>query len=160
MGDHAKTVKQLRYCSKATVKDCMECEGYKETGGCASERLAKEAADAIEELSAFDIRNLPEGLYTVKNGVVYMAKVKVSGGNVLNMKTGESHWEDDRIVGGEQVFPRLPKKGKWSVQCDPDDKPLFHRKYVCSVCGKWNTYGLSDYCPRCGAEMERGEAEI
>ena len=61
---------------------------------------------AIEELISFDIRNLPEGLYTVKNGVVYTARVKVSGGNVLNLKTGESHWEDDRIVGGEQVFPK------------------------------------------------------
>lgn len=69
----------------------------------------RNAAAAIEELMAFDIRQLPEGLYTVKNGVVYTAKVKVSGGNVLNMKTGESHWEDDRIVGGEQVFPKLPK---------------------------------------------------
>lgn len=65
-----------------------------------------EAAAAIEELTAFDIRNLPEGLYAVKNGVVYTAKVKVPGGNVLNMKTGESHWEDEHIVGGEQVFPK------------------------------------------------------
>ena len=69
-------------------------------------RLSLDAAEAIEELFSFDIRNLPEGLYTVKNGVVYTARVKVSGGNVLNLKTGESHWEDDRIVGGEQVFPK------------------------------------------------------
>lgn len=74
-----------------------------------SQQAMHDAAAAIEELMAFDIRQLPEGLYTVKNGVVYTAKVKVSGGNVLNMKTGESHWEDDRIVGGEQVFPKLPK---------------------------------------------------
>lgn len=155
MSDYAKTVKQLRYCSKATVKDCMECEGYKETGDCVSEKLAKEAADAIEELISFDIRNLPEGLYTVKNGVVYTARVKVSGGNVLNLKTGESHWEDDRIVGGEQVFPKLPRKGKWSVRHDPDDYPRYRRKFVCSACGSWTTYGMTDYCPNCGAEMER-----
>ena len=68
-------------------------------------RLSLDAAEAIGELISFDIRNLPEGLYTVKNGVVYTAMVKVSGGNVLNLKTGESHREDDRIVGGEQVFP-------------------------------------------------------
>ena len=48
MSDYAKTVKQLRYCSKATVKDCMECEGYKETGDCVSEKLAKEAATATK----------------------------------------------------------------------------------------------------------------
>ena len=123
------------------------------------ESKAKEAADAIEELISFDIRNLPEGLYTVKNGVVYTARVKVSGGNVLNLKTGESHWEDDRIVGGEQVFPKLPKKGKWSSRYDPEDKPFFRKKYYCSCCGEWNTYGMSDYCPNCGAEMERADEE-
>ena len=113
MSDYAKTVKQLRYCSKATAKDCMECEGYKETGDCVSEKLAKEAADAIEELISFDIRQLPEGLYAIKDGVVYTARMKVSGGNVLNLKTGESHREDDRIVGGERVLPKPepPKEG-------------------------------------------------
>lgn len=116
-----------------------------------------EAAAAIEELVAFDIRNLPEGLYTVKNGVVYTATGRIPGGNVLNLKTGESHWEDDKIVGGEQVFPKLPKKGKWSVQYDPDDNPLFRRKFVCSACGEWTSYGMSDFCPNCGAEMERAD---
>lgn len=113
-----------------------------------------EAAAAIEELTAFDIRQLPEGFYTIKDGVVFTARMRIPGGNVYNMKTGESRWEDDKIVGGEQVFPKLPKKGKWTVRIDPDDKPLFRRKYVCSACGDWNTYGMTNFCPNCGAEME------
>lgn len=52
----------------------------------------------------------------------------------------------------------LPKKGKWTSRYDPEDKPFFRKKYVCSACGEWNTYGMSDYCPKCGAEMEK-EAE-
>ena len=90
MTDYKALVEELRYGAE---------------NGCDFD-LIERAADAIEELISFDIRNLPEGLYTVKNGVVYTARVRVSGGNVLNMKTGESHWEDDRIVGGEQVFPK------------------------------------------------------
>lgn len=60
----------------------------------------------ISEQKAYDIRQLPEGLYGLKNGVVYTARMKLPGGNVYNVKTGESHWEDDRIVGGEQVLPK------------------------------------------------------
>lgn len=112
-----------------------------------------EAAASIEELATFDIRNLPEGFYTVKNGVVFTARMRIPGGNVYNVRTGESHWEDDKIVGGEQVFPKPPKRGKWTVRIDQDDKPLFRRKYVCSACGEWTSYGMSDFCPNCGADM-------
>lgn len=48
---------------------------------------------------------------------------------------------------------KLPKKGKWAVRIDQDDKPLFRRKFVCSACGEWTSYGMSDYCPNCGADM-------
>lgn len=117
-------------------------------------RLSLDAAEAIEELISFDIRNLPEGLYTVKNGVVYTARVKVSGGNVLNLKTGESHWEDDRIVGGEQVFP---KRGEWKKISNRDDGTA---DYECSACHgiiidvpNDDERPLVSYCPMCGARM-------
>ena len=47
-----------------------------------------------------------------------------------------------------------PKRGEWIDRYDEDDKPFFKRKYVCSACGHWNTYGKSKYCPKCGAKME------
>ena len=97
MSDYKKIADALRF----TASEITACKMV-----ALSMRTLVDGADAIEELTAFDIRQLPEGLYTVKNGVVYTARVKVSGGNVLNLKTGESHWEDDRIVGGEQVFPK------------------------------------------------------
>ena len=51
--------------------------------------------------------------------------------------------------------------GKWSEKYTPDEEPLWRRKYYCSVCGGWNSYGFSDFCPRCGAKMdgERGQNE-
>ena len=137
MSDYAKAVKQLRYCSKATVKNCMECEGYKETGDCVSEKLAKDAADAIEEL---------------------MAQVKDKDCLIQQQMDEIERLRRDVKKQQEKMFELakgLPKKGKWSVQYDPDDNPLFRRKFVCSACGEWTSYGMSDYCPNCGAEMER-----
>lgn len=53
----------------------------------------------------------------------------------------------------EEAKAQLPKLGEWVDRYDEDDKPFFKRKYVCSACGGWNTYGKSKYCPNCGAKM-------
>ena len=48
------------------------------------------------------------------------------------------------------------KKGQWSIDVarnDPDRKWDW-RRFYCSVCGGWQTYGQTKYCPKCGAEME------
>ena len=46
------------------------------------------------------------------------------------------------------------KKGTWSEEYDPNDDLFFRRKFRCSACGGWNTYGFTKYCPDCGAKME------
>lgn len=55
---------------------------------------------------------------------------------------------------GMEPGEELPRKGRWYVKIDQDDYPLFRRKFVCSACGSWTTYGMTDYCPNCGAKME------
>lgn len=46
------------------------------------------------------------------------------------------------------------RRGSWEVRPAPeDDRVLGRRRYYCSECGGWNTYGESDFCPRCGADM-------
>lgn len=84
------------------------------------DRINQVPAADLSGQKAYDIRQLPEGLYALKNGVVYTARMKLSGGNVYNVETGESHWEDDRIVGGEQVLPKpeaekLPNRGERTI---------------------------------------------
>lgn len=50
------------------------------------------------------------------------------------------------------------RRGSWEVRPAPeDDRVLGRRRYYCSECGGWNTYGESDFCPRCGADMRRDE---
>ena len=62
--------------------------------------------------------------------------------------------DDDAAAAIEALQAQLPKRGEWIDRYDEDDKPFFKRKYVCSACGHWNTYGKSKYCPNCGAKME------
>lgn len=92
MSDYAKTVKQLRYCSKATMKDCMECEGYKETGDCTSEKLAKEAATAIEELMA----QVKDKDYLIQQQIEEIERlqrdVKKQQEKMIELAKGQPHW--------------------------------------------------------------------
>ena len=55
-------------------------------------------------------------------------------------------------VPAADVAPVL--HGKWEERCDENDDPLFRQKFICSVCGDWQTYGKTPYCPYCGAKME------
>jgi predicted RNA-binding Zn-ribbon protein involved in translation (DUF1610 family) len=44
------------------------------------------------------------------------------------------------------------KTGHWIV--DRDDSRRWDKvRFYCSECGKWQTYGKTDYCPSCGAKM-------
>lgn len=47
------------------------------------------------------------------------------------------------------------KSGTWTEIRDKDENPFFRRKFYCSCCGNWNTYGMSKYCPNCGAKMKK-----
>ena len=49
------------------------------------------------------------------------------------------------------------KHGHWEeriVESEDDPCGLFRRRFYCSSCGDWQTYGKTDYCPMCGASME------
>lgn len=40
-------------------------------------------------------------------------------------------------------------QGEWISE----DLAEFPRKYTCSACGDWQTYGRLKFCPNCGAKM-------
>ena len=47
-------------------------------------------------------------------------------------------------------------QGEWEERyIEDDDNVWTRRRFYCSVCGRWNTYGKPDYCPKCGAQMRR-----
>lgn len=47
-----------------------------------------------------------------------------------------------------------PKTGKWTVD-ENRERTFDYRRFYCSCCGNWTTYGESDYCPNCGAKMTK-----
>lgn len=54
------------------------------------------------------------------------------------------------------------KHGHWEeriVESEDDPCGLFRRRWYCSSCGEWQTYGKTDYCPMCGADMRGGESD-
>lgn len=55
---------------------------------------------------------------------------------------------------GEEAQPEQ-KLGEWEERYLEDENPFFRKRYYCSVCGDWNTYGKPEYCPNCGAHMKR-----
>lgn len=44
--------------------------------------------------------------------------------------------------------------GAWKEVVVDDDFPFTRRRFYCSACGGWQTYGRTDYCPNCGARMK------
>lgn len=62
-----------------------------------------------------------------------------------------------RIIGKELPSVALSRtKGHWIIDEDRNDpdRKWDWRRFKCSACGRWQTYGMTSYCPKCGAEME------
>ena len=50
-------------------------------------------------------------------------------------------------------------RGEWKLRyIEPEELggTLARKRLYCSACGNWQTYGETNYCPNCGADM-RGE---
>lgn len=61
------------------------------------------------------------------------------------------------IVSSIMSLPSMhqqERRGEWTEVYDEEEEPLFRRKFYCSWCHEWNTYGQSNYCPSCGVNMK------
>ena len=50
-----------------------------------------------------------------------------------------------------------PPQGEWEERIVECESPYLRRRFYCSNCGNWNTYGMTRYCPDCGAKMKGRE---
>lgn len=46
------------------------------------------------------------------------------------------------------------KEGEWRFEIDDTAWMFFKKRWVCSECGEWQTYGETPYCPYCGTKMK------
>lgn len=56
----------------------------------------------------------------------------------------------------EDDLPTI-KHGHWEYRYLEDEPIFFQKRWYCSVCGRWTTYGAPDYCMHCGAKMDEVE---
>ena len=126
MSDYSKLVKALR--GNALSKQCDSCKyGYH----LCQDSECNDACN-VEQIYA-DAAAAIEELQQIADH---------------HEQTAKDYWKE-----ACEYKAQLPKRGKWIDRYDEDDKPFFKRKYVCSACSHWNTYGKSNYCPNCGAKM-------
>ena len=77
---------------------------------------------------------------------------------------GEIFEAQEMFVDIGQALNDLPsaqpmrKKGKWKRVSLDRYKHISNYAYKCTACGEWQTYGTTEFCPRCGADM-RGDAD-
>ena len=60
----------------------------------------------------------------------------------------------DWIEAHRDVAP--VRHGRWEDEFKEDAEAFVKHRYVCTVCGNWQTYGKTAYCPNCGAKMDEG----
>ena len=57
-----------------------------------------------------------------------------------------------------EALEQEPKTGQWRVDIDKS-RGCDWRRFYCSECGNWQTYGTTRFRPFCGARMESEEQE-
>ena len=68
---------------------------------------------------------------------------------------GKEDWKDYEAAACIAALPAVDvvptKNGRWERRCVAGSYLV---RWRCSVCGRWQTYGASAFCPNCGARME------
>jgi len=59
-----------------------------------------------------------------------------------------------KAIDALRKIPSAERTGRWTHVYDENAPLFFKNQWVCSACGKSNTYGMSDFCPDCGARMD------
>ena len=66
--------------------------------------------------------------------------------------------EHDVILGLEAAISIIKQMqtapvGAWRIDIDKSRDLFDWRRFYCPACGRWQTYGESEYCPLCGARV-------
>lgn len=63
-------------------------------------------------------------------------------------------WVDDKLT---ETASCDSDAAHWTEVRKKDGDWCDRRRFYCSACGDWNTYGKTDFCPYCGAKMAKDE---
>ena len=65
---------------------------------------------------------------------------------------------EDEQKNGCLYYADRPQ-GEWIEECADNADFISWRRWRCSVCDVWQTYGAPRYCPNCGARMKGADDE-
>ena len=54
----------------------------------------------------------------------------------------------------EEFYAKEIVHAHWIYSYDESRDLFFKRQWECSACHRWQTYGVTPYCPYCGAKMD------
>ena len=75
----------------------------------------------------------------------------------------KSYYYDDlgfRVIAESEIqdaptVDAVPvKRGAWEERHVECENPWCRRRFYCTECGDWQTYGKTKYCQNCGAKMD------
>ena len=108
------------------------------------------------EKSEYTFEKIEQSLNKIANALAYSptsATMSISESNVLI---------NDKLEELNSIVSDLSEKidmttgaAKWIVK--PDENSYCSKRFYCSKCGNWQTYGKTNYCMNCGAKMENAE---
>ena len=59
------------------------------------------------------------------------------------------------VVDRLAMYEDRNEEGEWMYKFEENSENLFfRRRWYCSKCGDWNTYGETKYCMNCGSPMK------
>lgn len=64
------------------------------------------------------------------------------------------NWACDIIEAMPSADVAPVRHGRWVESFKVNAPPTLRSRWTCSWCGNVQTYGITDYCPNCGAKMD------
>lgn len=58
---------------------------------------------------------------------------------------------------GKEVVFKKERLGRWEERHVECENPWFRKRFYCTACEDWQTWGETKYCPNCGAKMDLDE---
>lgn len=99
------------------------------------------------------LKSIDNSLNKIANALAYSPSSQIMSISESNVLINDKLEELNSIVSDlSEKIDMTTGTAKWTAKSNVDDE-----RFYCSKCGDWNTYGMTNYCPNCGAKMENAE---
>lgn len=105
------------------------------------------------EITLDIFRSIDNSLNKIANALAYSPTSAIMSISESNVRINDNLEELTNIVSDLlEKIDKTTRTPQWTAKSDVDGE-----RFYCSKCGDWNTYGMTNYCPNCGAKMTNAE---